>query len=47
MELVTIALLLALLAALVVVLGRRQRNLKRRLEQLSKGDQAEPGFLPP
>ena len=49
MELVTIGLLLALealvlLAALVVVLARRQRNLRRQLEQLSERDQAEPGF---
>ncbi|UCE77597.1 MAG: hypothetical protein JSU62_05315 [Gammaproteobacteria bacterium] len=49
MELVTIGLLLALealvlLAALAVVLGRRQRNLRQQLEQLSKRDQAEPGF---
>lgn len=49
MELVTIGLLLALealvlLAALAVVLGRRQRNLRRQLEQLSTRDQAEPGF---
>jgi hypothetical protein len=49
MELVTIGLLLALealvlLAALVVVLARRQRNLRRQLEQLSERNQAEPGF---
>ena len=49
MELETLGWLLALealvlLAALVVVLGRRQRTLRRQLEQLSKHKQAEPGF---